>query len=144
DPYKAVRQAYLVETDTESEPLEDLVEPETPELPYTITSPTLLPNSTPLVCHGKESEGSDTPGVRSASSDSTEPLSLDHPLTRTSPTPTPTRASFHRRTARMAVYVLPMMSPGLSASIAKVEAMSDLAFRMCNERKRKKTQRFEA
>ncbi|GKA44886.1 hypothetical protein Tco_0737682 [Tanacetum coccineum] len=31
------------------------------------------------------------------------PLSPDHPLTQTSPTPTPTRVSFHRRTARMVV-----------------------------------------
>ncbi|GKD30167.1 hypothetical protein Tco_1240945 [Tanacetum coccineum] len=38
------------------------------------------------------------------SSDSTAPLSPDHPLTYVSPTPTPTRVSFHRRTARMASY----------------------------------------
>ncbi|GKB15578.1 hypothetical protein Tco_0849501 [Tanacetum coccineum] len=37
----------------------------------------------------------------SASSDSTTPLSPDHPLTHVSPTLTPTRALFHHRTARM-------------------------------------------
>nr|GFC21027.1 hypothetical protein [Tanacetum cinerariifolium] len=50
----------------------------------------------------------------SGSSDSTAPLSPDHPLTRTSPTPTPTHASFHRRTAHMILRVLPTMSPDLS------------------------------
>nr|GFA97687.1 hypothetical protein [Tanacetum cinerariifolium] len=33
DPYEAIRQAYLVEADTESEPFEDLLETETPESP---------------------------------------------------------------------------------------------------------------
>ncbi|GJT23050.1 hypothetical protein Tco_0892987 [Tanacetum coccineum] len=62
DPYEDIRQAYLVETDTESEPFKDPVETETPE------------------------------------------------------------------TARMAVRVPPVMSPGLSASIAEVAAISDSTF----------------
>ncbi|GJT25065.1 hypothetical protein Tco_0895002 [Tanacetum coccineum] len=124
DPYEAIRQAYLVETNTESEPFEDL-EIETPESPHTVASPTSLPDSTPPTCHVEESEGSDTSGARSTSSDSTAPLSLDHPLTHTTPALVPSLL----RTARMAVRVLPAMSPSLSASIAEVAAMSDSAFR---------------
>ncbi|GKB79659.1 hypothetical protein Tco_0946554 [Tanacetum coccineum] len=60
-------------------------------------------------------------GARSTSSDSTAPLSPDHPLTHTTPTLVPVL----RRTARMAVCVLPAMSLGLSASMA---AMSDSTF----------------
>ncbi|GKE23216.1 hypothetical protein Tco_1434728, partial [Tanacetum coccineum] len=65
----------------------------------------------------------------SASLDSTTPLSPDHPLTHISPTPTLTRASFHRRTARMTVRVQPAMSPGHSARVTKAMALSDSAFR---------------
>ncbi|GJR05421.1 hypothetical protein Tco_0528405 [Tanacetum coccineum] len=124
DPYEAIRQAYLVGTDTESEPFEDLVETETPESPHTVASPTSLPDSTPPTCHVEESEGSDTSGARSTSSDSTAPLSPDHPLTHTTPTLVP----ILRRFARMVVRVPPTMSPGLSASIAEVAAISDSAF----------------
>ncbi|GJX99774.1 hypothetical protein Tco_0356793 [Tanacetum coccineum] len=94
DPYEAIRQAYLVETDTKFEPFEDLVETETPESPHTVASPTSLPDSMPPTRHAEESEDSDTSGA----------------------------------TARMAMRVLPAMSPGLSASIAEVAAMSDTAF----------------
>ncbi|GKA51953.1 hypothetical protein Tco_0745149 [Tanacetum coccineum] len=125
DPYEAIRQACLVETDTKSEPFEDPVETETPESPYTVASPTSLPDSTPPTCHAEESEDSDTSGARSTSSDFTAPLSPDHPLTHTSPTLVP----FLRRTARMVMHVPPAMSPGLSASIAEVAAMSDSVFR---------------
>ncbi|GKG11093.1 hypothetical protein Tco_0342493, partial [Tanacetum coccineum] len=72
DPYEAIRQAYLVRTDTESEPFEGVVE--APKSPYTIASPT------PPTCHVEESEGFDKSCVRSTSSDSTAPLSSDHPL----------------------------------------------------------------
>ncbi|GJZ75312.1 hypothetical protein Tco_0639777 [Tanacetum coccineum] len=47
DPYEAIRQAYLVGTDTESEPFEDPVETEAPESPHTVAPPTSLPDSTP-------------------------------------------------------------------------------------------------
>nr|GFA36854.1 hypothetical protein [Tanacetum cinerariifolium] len=47
DPYEAVRQAYLVGTDTESEPFEDPVETEALESPHTVSPPTSLPGSTP-------------------------------------------------------------------------------------------------
>ncbi|GKA79259.1 hypothetical protein Tco_0785855 [Tanacetum coccineum] len=58
---------------------------ETPESPHTKASPTSLPDSTPPTCHVEESEDSDTSGARSMSSDSTAPLSPDHPLTHTAP-----------------------------------------------------------
>ncbi|GJU04445.1 hypothetical protein Tco_1120875 [Tanacetum coccineum] len=79
DPYEAIRQAYLVRMDTESEPFEDPVETETPESPHTVAPPTSLLDSTP-----------------------------------------PTLVPIPRRTARMAVYVPPAMTPSLSASIAEL------------------------
>nr|GEW83492.1 tubulin beta-2 chain-like [Tanacetum cinerariifolium] len=125
DPYEAIRQAYLVEVDTESEPFEDLVERETTESPHNIASPISLPSSTPPTCHVEESKDSYKSGVRSTPSNSTAPLSPDHPLTYASPTLVPTL----RRNACMAVRVSPVMSPGLSVNIAKVAAMFDPAFR---------------
>ncbi|GJX82216.1 hypothetical protein Tco_0331697, partial [Tanacetum coccineum] len=110
DSYKAIRQAYLVGTDTESEPIEE------PESPHTVASPT---------CHVEESEGSDTSGTRSTSSDSTTPLSPDHLLIYATPTLVPVLC----RTARMVVRVPPTMSPSLSACVAEVVALSDSAFR---------------
>ncbi|GKD00038.1 hypothetical protein Tco_1170312, partial [Tanacetum coccineum] len=104
DPYEAIRQASSV-------------------------SPTTLPDSTPPACHTEESKDSDTSGARSTSSDSTAPLSPDHLLTRTSPTPTPTRALFHRRTARMTVRAQPVISLGHSARVAEEMALSDPALR---------------
>nr|GEZ64070.1 hypothetical protein [Tanacetum cinerariifolium] len=124
DPYEAIRKTCLVETDTESKPFEDPVETETPESPHTVASPTLLPDSTPPTCHAEESEDPDIFGARSTSLDSTAPLLLDHSLTHTSPT----LVSFLCRITRMAVPVPPAMSPGLSANIADVAAMSDSAF----------------
>ncbi|GJR74870.1 hypothetical protein Tco_0087235 [Tanacetum coccineum] len=124
DPYEAIRQAYLVGMDTESEPFKDPIETETPESPHTVASPTSLPDSTPPTRHAEESEDYGTSGARSTPSDSTAPLSLDHPLTHTSPTLVP----FLRRTTCMAMRVLTAMSPGLSASIAEVAAMSDSTF----------------
>ncbi|GKD98351.1 hypothetical protein Tco_1382248 [Tanacetum coccineum] len=112
DPYEAIRQAYLVET-------------ETPESPHTVASPTPLPDSTPPTRHAEDSMDFDTPGARSTPSDSTIPLSPDHPLTNASPTLVP----FLRRTSRMAMLVPPAMSPDLSTSIVEVAAMSDSAFR---------------
>ncbi|GJW51716.1 hypothetical protein Tco_0093067 [Tanacetum coccineum] len=103
DPYEASRQAYSL---------------------HTVASPTSLSDSTPPTFHVEESEGYDKSGARSMSSDSTAPLSPDHPLTHTTPILVPVL----RRIVRMAVRVLPAMSPGLSASVAEVSAMSDLAF----------------
>ncbi|GJX34755.1 hypothetical protein Tco_0246312 [Tanacetum coccineum] len=98
DPYEAIRQACLVETDFESEPFEDPVETETLESPHTVVSPTSLPDNTPPTRHAEESVDSDTSSARPTSLDFTAPLSLDHPLTYTSPTLVP----FLCRTARMA------------------------------------------
>ncbi|GKE72895.1 hypothetical protein Tco_1534936, partial [Tanacetum coccineum] len=64
----------------------------------------------------------------SASSDSTTPLSLDHPLTHVSPTPTPARVSFHRKTAHMVVLTQPTLSLGMSARIAEATALSPSSF----------------
>ncbi|GJR25154.1 hypothetical protein Tco_0973681, partial [Tanacetum coccineum] len=62
-------------------------------------------------------------------SDSTKPLSPDHPLTHVSPTPTHTRASFHHRKARMTMHIQPAMSPGHSARVTEAMDLSNLAFR---------------
>ncbi|GJZ63762.1 hypothetical protein Tco_0620183 [Tanacetum coccineum] len=62
------------------------------------------------------------------SSDSTAPLSPDHPLTHTSLTPTPTYASFHRRTAHMTMHAKPVMSLSHSARVTEAMALSDLGF----------------
>nr|GEV48425.1 hypothetical protein [Tanacetum cinerariifolium] len=70
DPYEAIRQAYLVRTNTESEPFEG--EAKAPESPHFVAPP---------ICRVEESEGSSTSGARSTSSDSTAPLLSDHPLT---------------------------------------------------------------
>nr|GEV65786.1 hypothetical protein [Tanacetum cinerariifolium] len=100
-------------TDTESEPFKG--EARTPESPHIVAPPT---------CHVEESEGSGTSGARSTSSDSIASLSPDHPLTHTTPVLVP----ILHRTACLAVCVPPVMSPGLSAGMAEVEAMSDSAF----------------
>nr|GEY59145.1 hypothetical protein [Tanacetum cinerariifolium] len=115
DPYEAFRQAYLVRTDTESEPFKDPVKTETPESPHIVAPPT---------CHVEESEGSGTSGARSRSSNSTAPLLPYHPLTHTTPVLVPSLG----RTVRMAVRVSPVMSLTFSVSIAEEAAMPDLAF----------------
>ncbi|GKG05949.1 hypothetical protein Tco_0326035 [Tanacetum coccineum] len=111
DPYEAIRLAYLVETDT-------------PESPHTIASPTLLLDSTPPTRHVEDSVDSDTSGARPTSLNFTTPLSPDHPLTHA----TPTLVLFLCRTGCMAVRVPLAMSPGLSASIVEVAALSNSAF----------------
>nr|GEW15407.1 hypothetical protein [Tanacetum cinerariifolium] len=113
-PYEAIRQAYLVGMDTESEPFEG--EARTPESPHIVAPPT---------CHVEESESSGTSDARSTSLDSIAPLLPDHPLTHTTPALVP----ILRRTSCIVVHVPPAMSPGLSAGIAEVAAMSDSAFR---------------
>ncbi|GKB65101.1 hypothetical protein Tco_0921287 [Tanacetum coccineum] len=50
DPYEAIRQAYLVET-------------ETPESPHTVASPTLLLDNTPPTRHAEDSVDSDTSAI---------------------------------------------------------------------------------
>ncbi|GKD65411.1 hypothetical protein Tco_1307519, partial [Tanacetum coccineum] len=124
DPYMAVRQAHLVDTDTESEPEE---------------APSEIEECQPLVSRAlltdeefEVSEPSDTRIVSShslTSSDPTAPLSPDHPLTQTSPTPTPTRVSFHRRTTRMAMRTQPTLTLGMLTRIAEASALSSSSFR---------------
>ncbi|GKA09172.1 hypothetical protein Tco_0688503, partial [Tanacetum coccineum] len=55
DPYEAIRQAYLVGTNTESEPFEGL-RTESPESPHVVASHISYPDSTPPVGHVEESE----------------------------------------------------------------------------------------
>ncbi|GKF54772.1 hypothetical protein Tco_0165112, partial [Tanacetum coccineum] len=64
-----------------------------------------------------------------ASSDSTTPLLPDHPLTHISSTPTPSHASFHRRTTCITLRVEPAMSPSHSTRVTEAVDLSDLAFR---------------
>nr|GFC08631.1 hypothetical protein [Tanacetum cinerariifolium] len=112
------RQAYTPATiDTESKPEEAPSETEefqplaTRTAPlssdHTPTSSDLTPIS-PLTDEEFEaSEPTDiriTPSHSIAPSDSTTPLSPDHPFTQTSPTPT--RVSYYRSTARMAVQLI--------------------------------------
>nr|GEY93606.1 hypothetical protein [Tanacetum cinerariifolium] len=113
DPYKAIRPAYLVGTDTEPKPFEG--EAETLKSSHIVSPPS---------CHVEESEGFGTSGVRSTSSDSIAPLSPDHPLIHTTPALVPILC----RITRMAMRVSPAMSPGLSAGIAEVEIMYELVF----------------
>ncbi|GKD81261.1 hypothetical protein Tco_1348100 [Tanacetum coccineum] len=60
-------------------------------------------------------------------SDSTTPLSPDHPLAQT--LPASTRASYYRSTARIAVRTQPTLSLGMSARIAEAAALSPSSFR---------------
>ncbi|GJU94134.1 hypothetical protein Tco_1318890 [Tanacetum coccineum] len=119
-----LRQAQLVDTDAELDPEEALSEEEE-------SHP--LGSRVPLV--GEEFEAFESSSTRTdsshlpASSYSATPLSPDHPLTHVSPTPTPTRASFHRRTAHMTMRAQPAMSPSLLASMTEAMALSDSAFR---------------
>ncbi|GJY58490.1 hypothetical protein Tco_0458382 [Tanacetum coccineum] len=97
DLYLIVGQAHTPATvDTESEPEE-------------------APSETEEFKASNPSDTRITSSHSSASSDSTAPLSPDHPLTQTSPTPTPTRVSFHHMTARMAMHTQPTLSQGMSA-----------------------------
>ncbi|GKE21976.1 hypothetical protein Tco_1433488, partial [Tanacetum coccineum] len=124
DPYVAVSQAQLVDTDTESDP---------EEAPSEVEELQLVCSRVPFM--GKEFKAFEPSGTRTdsshslASSDSTAPWLPDHLLTHVSPTPTPTRASFHHRTTCMTVRAQLAMSPGLSASMTEAMALSDSAFR---------------
>ncbi|GJR26149.1 hypothetical protein Tco_1102381, partial [Tanacetum coccineum] len=124
-----VRQAHLVDTDTESEPEE---------------APSKIEECQPLVFRApltdeefevlEPSDTRITSSHSSSSSDSITPLSPDPPLTQASPTLTPTRVSFHRRTARMVVRIQPTLSSGMSARIAEAAALSPSSFYLDTER----------
>ncbi|GJV19778.1 hypothetical protein Tco_1368798 [Tanacetum coccineum] len=118
DPYEAIRHAYLDGTNTESEHFEDPIETKTPES---------LPDSTPPTCHVEESEGSDTSGARSTSSDSTTPLSPDHPLTHTTPTLVAAMSeSVFRKRFRSSYKSLPSSSPPDLPSRKRYQGTSEL------------------
>nr|GEW20508.1 hypothetical protein [Tanacetum cinerariifolium] len=74
-----------VGTDTEFEPFEGKAR--TPESSHIVAPP---------ISHVEESKGSGTFGVRSTSSDSTMPLSPDHPLPHTTPALVPFFIGLHR------------------------------------------------
>ncbi|GKC48847.1 hypothetical protein Tco_1071592, partial [Tanacetum coccineum] len=132
-------QTHLVDTDSESEPFEDVRE--TKELqplavrttpPPSDNTPT-SPNPTavsPLT--DEEFEASEPSNTRitlshsTASSNSTTPLSPDHPLAQTSPSPT--RVSYYYGTARMVVRTQPTLSLGMLARIAEATALSSSSF----------------
>ncbi|GKF10718.1 hypothetical protein Tco_0048644, partial [Tanacetum coccineum] len=123
DPFVVVRQAQLVDTDTESD-LE--------EAPSEIEESQPLGSRVPLM--SEEFEASKPSGTRTVSShslvssDSTAPLSPDHPLTHVSPTPTPSRVSLHHRTARMALHTQPTLSLCMSSRIPEASALSLSSF----------------
>nr|GEY15796.1 hypothetical protein [Tanacetum cinerariifolium] len=129
DHYLIVGQAYTpAAIDTESKPEESPSKTEefqplairTAPLSsdHTLTSSDLTPVS-PLT--DKEFEASEltdtriTPSHSTAPSDSTTLLFPDHPLTQTSPTPT--RVSYYRSTARMARYRSYYETPSPSSSL---------------------------
>nr|GEY49943.1 hypothetical protein [Tanacetum cinerariifolium] len=98
NPYVAVRQAHLVDTDTESGPVKDLRETE--------FEPEEAPSETKKFEASEPLDTRITSSHSSNSLDSNAPLSPDHPLTQTSPAPTatpiPTRVSLHRKTIHIA------------------------------------------
>ncbi|GKD51071.1 hypothetical protein Tco_1280047, partial [Tanacetum coccineum] len=101
DPYGAVRQSHLVDTNIKSGPLEDLRETEIPQpLP---SAPSLVPPSDDLyLIEFEASEPSDTRITSPHSitpSDSTTSLSPDHPFAQTSPAST--QASYYRSTTQL-------------------------------------------
>ncbi|GKB29085.1 hypothetical protein Tco_0868486, partial [Tanacetum coccineum] len=110
--------------DTESDP---------EEAPSEAEDSQPLSSRVPLM--SEEFEASEPSGARtisshsSTSSNSTTPLSPDHPLTYVSPTPTLTQASFHRKTARMTVRVQPAMFLNHLARVTEAMTLSDSAFR---------------
>nr|GFA40117.1 hypothetical protein [Tanacetum cinerariifolium] len=119
DPYMLVRHAYTpIVTDIESEPFKDPIETEETQ-PLSLRVVPLSPDHTlasleytPDTSHSdEESEPMEALENRTTSlSDSTSPLSYDHPLTQTSPTLTPSRASYYSSTGRMTVRTQPTMS----------------------------------
>nr|GEX36777.1 hypothetical protein [Tanacetum cinerariifolium] len=118
-----VRQAHIVDTDNELEP---------EDTPSEVDGSQPLGSRVSFISEEIEAYEPSSTGTISShslvSSDSTVPLSPDHPLTHASPTPTPTQVSFHSRTARMAVRTQPTLSPGMSARIPKAITLSPSSF----------------
>ncbi|GJX67443.1 hypothetical protein Tco_0303170 [Tanacetum coccineum] len=118
DLYVLVRQAYTpIAMDTESKPFEETqpLSPRAAPLSPDYTSASLYYTSDTPHSDG-ESEPMEASETRTASpSDSTSPLSPDHPLTQTSPTPIPFRAFYYHRIARMVRYIPSCETPTLSS-----------------------------
>ncbi|GKC23887.1 hypothetical protein Tco_1026037 [Tanacetum coccineum] len=140
DPYSIVGQAHTPATiDIESEPeeapseteeLQPLTTPPSPD--HTPTSPDCTLVSPRTDEEFEAFEPSDTRITSSHSttpSDSTTPLSSDHQLTQTSPTPMLSRPLYYHRTERMAVRTQPAMSLGLSARVTEAMTLSPSSFR---------------
>ncbi|GKB78356.1 putative reverse transcriptase domain-containing protein [Tanacetum coccineum] len=91
-PSRYELEAHLVNTDTESRPVEDLREKEahTPATIDTESEPKEAPLKTEEFEASEPLDTKITSSHSSASSDYTAPFSPDHPFTQTSPTPTPT------------------------------------------------------
>ncbi|GJY72087.1 hypothetical protein Tco_0475790, partial [Tanacetum coccineum] len=102
-----------------------------PDDPY-VAELKSLGSRVPLI--GEEFEAFEPTNTRTdsshstASSDSTAPLSPDYPLTHVSPTLTPTRVSFHCRTACMVMHTQSTLSMGMSVCIADAAALSPSFF----------------
>nr|GEV14668.1 hypothetical protein [Tanacetum cinerariifolium] len=92
---------------------------------------TAFPNYTLDTPHSdEESEPIEASKTRIAlPSDSTSPLSLNHPLTQTSPNSTPSQAFYYRSIACMAVRTQTVLSPGISARVTEAMALSLSSFR---------------
>ncbi|GKA44184.1 hypothetical protein Tco_0736908 [Tanacetum coccineum] len=138
DPYKLVRQAYTpVAIDTKSEPLEDPIEtketqslsPKTAPISpdYTLASPDYTLDTPHSDEESEPIEASET--NTTSPSDFTLPLSPDHPLTLTSPTPTPSRVFYYHSTARMVMHTQPILSLGISARVTEAASLSPSSFR---------------
>nr|GEX84467.1 hypothetical protein [Tanacetum cinerariifolium] len=137
DPNMLVRQAYTpIATNIESEPLEDPIKTKETKLLSQRTTPLsrdytpAFVDYTPDTPHSnEESEPIEASDTRTASrSHSTSPLSPDHPLTHTSPTPTPSKAFYYRSTARLAVRTQSTLSPNISAKVTEAMDLSPSSF----------------
>ncbi|GJT02780.1 hypothetical protein Tco_0823949 [Tanacetum coccineum] len=131
DPYMLVRHAYTSTiTYTKFEPFEDPIETEEPQsLPIT-SAPIPSPNYTPATPHlDEELEPMEASETRTTSpSDTTSPLSPNHLLTQTSPTPISSRAFFYHNIACMAVRIQPTLSLGISTRVTEAMTLSPSSF----------------
>ncbi|GKC30857.1 hypothetical protein Tco_1038151 [Tanacetum coccineum] len=127
---------HIVVRDTKSEPLEDPIKAKETQ-PLSLSTSPLSPDYTPACPYytpntphsDEESEPIEAPETRTASpSNSTSPLSLDHLLSRISPTSTPSRAFYYRSTERMVVHTQPILLPGISGRVTKAMALSPPSF----------------
>ncbi|GJR70013.1 hypothetical protein Tco_0016078 [Tanacetum coccineum] len=132
-----VKQAYSpITKDTESDPgvapseTDEFQPPSTRSASLSSDHTPILPDRTPVSPLTNEefeaSEPSDTRIISPHSttpSDSTTPLSPNHLLTQTAPTPTPARAFFYRRTARMDRYMSSYETPYSLPALASPQTL---------------------